>query len=213
MPFKPENCQDILAQLPDYLEGSTDSGRSETIRQHLQCCGDCRSLVEELQTISAGLAKLPLAAPPASLREKIRQRAFAEGLLHSARKPAWNNLPVWLAAALILCVTGLTWFYRTFPDPPLSPEAQIMADLREAKDLYHSAARRLEECSMAKAAGMEPATKRIFEENLALVNSALRHSEAMLKTNEADPRAWGFLLTAYQKKIDFLQLFLRPDIR
>jgi anti-sigma factor (TIGR02949 family) len=67
-------CDEVLARLSDYLDGTLDGATAEGLREHMATCGNCRIV---LDTTHSTIALLRRAATPA-LPERSRQRLLQQ---------------------------------------------------------------------------------------------------------------------------------------
>lgn len=91
-------CEDYRSRLPEYWEGMLEEEEKVGLEMHLSSCAGCRSEAESLGGIWHGLARIPLAQPPAGMRRRFYDRldAFQQGLLESpaaagGAAPGWRE--------------------------------------------------------------------------------------------------------------------------
>jgi len=111
------NCEDLNEALVDLVDGRLDGAAQRSVERHLEGCGNCRALVEDLRSIRAAAFMLDRREPKAETWSKVRTAIAAEPAprgrlldMGRGRNGGSVNWPVWLgaAAALILAtVIGL----------------------------------------------------------------------------------------------------------
>src|SRR5436309_15354497 len=66
------NCEEVRAQLPDYVQGTLPCIEAAAVRRHLRGCSGCRS---EAATLDEGVALFASSAhqtePPSELRDRV----------------------------------------------------------------------------------------------------------------------------------------------
>jgi hypothetical protein len=203
--------------LSDYVDGLLSPPDSEMVEAHLARCTGCREVADDLRRLSAELADLPFHRPPGDLKQRIQLRARAQGLL-AERRPFWlrpvAGWAVAAAACLLLAVIllpGIGGSPAPSPDPS-TEMTNIYHDLRNAENLYLSAIDRMDQLAAHKLDQMPPEMRQTFETNLALINQTLAESRTYVLENNQNPRAWEYLLAAYQKKVEFLSLIIETDL-
>ena len=103
-------CENVRAQLPDFVLGSSESRDDLDIRRHLRGCAACR---RELDALREGLgifaSTLERSAPP-ELRDRVMDVLSEEwteaGVPSRSREPASRGWRIALAASLALAVVA-----------------------------------------------------------------------------------------------------------
>ena len=106
-------CEAFDAALPDYLEGTLDDARRDSVEQHLGECVRCASLLRDIENISKEAAAMPDLVPSRDLWQGIEARIAAPVIPLAARPERQRRLvPAWMgvaAAALIVSTAGITY--------------------------------------------------------------------------------------------------------
>lgn len=109
-PQKPDECRQLEALLPPFVDGEATAADGSRIEAHLARCAECRESVRAQREVRALLVsrRASLSEPaPAGLEGRVRQ------LAHPAPAAAgWRSRvsPLAAAAALVLALTGgLYW--------------------------------------------------------------------------------------------------------
>src|SRR5687767_10541934 len=109
-------CEDLNPALVDLVDGRLDGAGQRDVERHLEGCGNCRALVEDLRTIRAAAFMLDRREPKAETWSRVQAAIAAEPapkgrLLDMGSRrlggSGRTNWAVWLgaAAALILATT------------------------------------------------------------------------------------------------------------
>ena len=209
-----DECQEAQNLLTEYIDDHLDHITAASVYQHLRQCQICREIHQDITLLTQDLNQLPDPAPPPDLKSIIQERARQEGLLSPVRKsrptPTWH----WLAAvAAVFVVAILTWQLLP-PQQPVQTQNEVAAiyqDLEQAESLYLKAIGRMSLLAQDRLILMPEETRQTFESSLQLIDSTIAQSRTYLLENRRDPRAWEYLLAAYQKKVEFLGLIMDTD--
>jgi predicted anti-sigma-YlaC factor YlaD len=76
------SCEDVVAVLQDYFEGSLEPKLAAIIERHLENCPDCEAFARTYATVVRLTGELPVEEIPAELRARVRRalhERFASG--------------------------------------------------------------------------------------------------------------------------------------
>jgi hypothetical protein len=99
------------------IDGIVTPAEREAVQAHLRVCKPCRTLLEDLQRLSAASASEAVPPPPSDLAARIRWRlqSLEAGRMEQPRRPShrrWlSPLPLSAAAGLVLAFVAL-WMLR-----------------------------------------------------------------------------------------------------
>ncbi len=100
------SCQQVIAQLSDYMDGACGPAEARAVRQHVSECGRCCQELEQLQRDQEALRALPRLHVPSEVGLRLRVRISQE--LHRNLSVRWQ---VWLdntvRPLLIPSITGV----------------------------------------------------------------------------------------------------------
>jgi anti-sigma factor RsiW len=88
------NCKSTQRYLPGYLDGAIPSRDHAAVREHIELCGDCRSLLESYRRLVVSLANVEHVLPPADLAARIRVSASKAQSPWQALGRMWSRLTV-----------------------------------------------------------------------------------------------------------------------
>jgi hypothetical protein len=71
-------CHEVEQYLSDYLEDRLVSARRHEVESHLESCGNCQLLLEDLKTVMAWCESFPELTPPSSLVDRIIGRTSGQ---------------------------------------------------------------------------------------------------------------------------------------
>jgi hypothetical protein len=206
-------CENVRERLDDYVDGELPSPELHEVELHLSSCASCREEERALRSLLAQAAALPKAVrPPRELWPGIA--AQIEGgrrvLGFPPRAAFWGTLAA--AAALIV------GFVILRPGPPAAPGASpspaFIAEspgrgLSEAEAEYERATQALLAALEERRDRLAPETLKGVEQNLAVIDEALREVRAALATDPRNLELTRMLAATHRKKVDVLQRVMR----
>jgi len=215
------NCELYDDVLDDYVDGARPSNRPgaadarlAAFEFHLGRCARCQALVADFTSIRRTAAALDEHLPPPRLWAQIASSIESESEqrhLWWKRSPASASaawVPVAVAAALALAIGGTSWFVgRPAPgtSPPVGSLQPADPDVTAAEEHYEQAIAGLQQIADAQNSGLDPATRAVLRQNLAVIDRAISESRAALATEPASALAQDSLLDALDTKVALLQ--------
>ena len=220
----------ILELLDDYVGGELAPREERDVRRHLMQCESCRAEELVLRTLLDEAAALPEEiAPPRDLWKDIAPRLESrapvperEEEVRIGRKV--RPLPWWMLAAasiaLVVTTSLLTLRFSGGADdartPVLAaeqaaPPAQAggppsaLAAFRPAEQEYERAIRDLQTALETRRSELAPQTVATLEQNLRIIDQAIRESRAALAADPNRPELTRMLSDAYDAKLDVLR--------
>ena len=94
------NCDEVLRDLSDYLDGTLEPVRSAALKQHFVECSRCRSVVEGIRNVIALYGDERMQAVPFGYEQRLHRRI--EGTMHHANGSFFGWLVAAAATVLIL---------------------------------------------------------------------------------------------------------------
>ena len=220
------NCEDLNEALVDLVDGRLDGAGQRTVERHLEGCGNCRALVEDLRSIRAAAFMLDRREPKAETWSKVKAAIAAEPaprgrLLDMGRGRRGVNWPVWLgaAAALILAtVIGLLPLMNR-PQPAHNDTAQgaggdpapevtvesVTAEFEAAEKHYQKAIDDLQTIANKDTGELDPQVAAVLQKNLTVIDQAITESRAALRSQPSSANAQSGLFDALRSKVAVLQ--------
>ena len=216
--------------LSDYLDGEISSGEGLELEAHLEECGTCSGLLRELKEIQNQARSLPDQVPERDLWPEISQ-AIREVPsedpqvieLHpwAARRPPQSGKPGFrlsygqaLAAGLALAmfsgILGAAVSARpqhSVPEVASAPAPWIELVRTASPGLAEVAGEvaQLEELISQHRDRLDPATARILEKNLGVIDQAIRESVMALRSDPENVFLEAHLARSVQAKGEYLR--------
>ena len=170
---------------------------------HLGGCASCRERLERVRALVRDAGALPReVAPPPEVWETIRTAVRAR----SRRRP-WLRLAALAAAAVVVLAVGLQLAsgpgrsakIHSAPPPP-TPTALLAVDRN-----YQPSIAELRRTLDQQRGTLSPATVRVLERSMAVIDTAIAEARAALAADPANELLSGILSAQYEHKVDLLQ--------
>ncbi len=196
-----------LSQVDDYIDGLLTPEEASAFEAHRAHCAACQQALTAAQDLADLVGQLPEAIAPG--------RDLWGGIEARLAPPSRSRLP-WarlaLAAAVLIAATigATTWFLQPAPPPLLASQGtDPVQPLPEAPDWEHQ----MEEATAALSAvlaerrdDLDPEAVRIVEENLAVIDAAIRECHQALGADPDNAHLNAALLASWRRKVDLLEL-------
>lgn len=206
-------------ELQSWLDGALPDDDAAGVAGHVAGCEPCAREAARIRGLLAALRAVPRGlAPPEDVGEAARRRALEAGIVPiEARAGREPRRRVGLAAAAIgLLLIGAAAGALLAPDGERVAPAPAGADpaaavLRPMAADYDRAASELAAALEARRGELDPATVRIVEENLRVVDAAIREAREALAADPANPVLRELVVAGYEQKLDLLRRATRPS--
>jgi len=212
------SCDEARRWLDDLVDGELGEALELELRAHLQACPECRCEAHRRRELLGAVASLPREIQPSrDLWPGIASRLCAQPAGPTReRRPRWQ---VWsgLVAAGVLLVTGTVLVTTRLMDlraqntavhpgtPAGIAPAVITTGLEVPNAELERAASSLRTALESRRSQLSPATLKVVDENLAIIDAALGRLQTAVREDPGN-RALVTLLTAtWARKIDLLQ--------
>lgn len=208
-------CEELRGVLDDFLDGEVSAAARSEIAEHLEGCSECRREAEALRRLIAGAAALPRAIEPgADLWPAIAARITGDSAGRGWSPKAWRQLVLPLAAALALVVSGVVAVRSIGRDRqaampegtgPVTAAAVGDPDVAVLSARYRQAREELRAVFAARRDRLSPATVKVVEENLAVIDRAVAQITTALATDPGNRELSRLLLATYENEVDLLR--------
>jgi Putative zinc-finger len=206
-------------RLSDYLDGELTDSEQREVASHVAECEECARLVEELQAVVTAARQLTDAGPQRDLWTGIAGRIAVQPIAQPSAG-GWRysfSLPQLAAASVLIAVLSGWAALRVLPnrsgaeDPAaaaattesLPPADAVPASFDDAE--YDTAVADLESALQQGRATLDPATITVLEENLAIIDAAVREARQALVEDPGNGFLSGYLVETRRRKLDFLR--------
>ncbi len=205
--------------LSDFAEARLEGTGRSAVEDHLAACAACRNEVEWIRTLRAEARALPEEVAPANdLWPGIRGRIEAPERIRTVRFPV-----AWLAAAAVLLVAlssaltlqlartgpGLPGTAANVPGAPAEAPARFASLGEEAvttlEEAWAPTLRELEAALVRNRDQLRPETLQVLEENLRIIDQAIRDAREALAADPASAGAARALNGMYETRAHVLR--------
>jgi anti-sigma factor RsiW len=216
-------------RLSEYLDGELPVGERVALESHLQTCGECAGILDDLRRVVRRAQTLDQRPPRHDLWPGIASRIGAtsagrEDVIdlgtkrHSWRR--WSfSLPQLAAAgiALMLLSGGSVWLLRepapapaTIGRSPVAPDAATPGAVNvvakpTASQSYAAAVADLERVLAEGRSQLDSTTIRVIEQNLAAIDRAIAQAQRALEADPANLYLNSHLAETMRRKLDLLR--------
>jgi hypothetical protein len=210
-------CEKVLGLLNDYADGELSAEETRAAQEHLASCAGCRAALDEIHTLLAQAASLPSAIEPSrDLWEGIESRIRTGSPQTAPAPPSRRQIvPHWaaVAAVFLAVVAGGSWFLLRRPAesptssvrPAISPPSVQSAGLREIEAGYAPARGDLLRLIQERKGLLTPETRAVIDENLALVDQALRNIRGALEKDPSNKVLMDLLRNTYRQEQEMMR--------
>ena len=205
-------------QLNDYVDELLSEPERAQLDAHVADCAECRAELAALRNVLADVHALPPGVRPARDLLPGIHAALAAG--KATPIDTWRTRSLWsarvpLAAAAILLVVASVVVTRfldqrgpagsAYTPQPNGSSVLVSQQVNELETRYEGAIAELQQMIDAQRAQLSPATVRVLEENLRVIDRAIRESRAALQADPANEMVNEMLWSAYEKKLELLR--------
>jgi anti-sigma factor RsiW len=212
-------------QLSDYLDAELSDQEQRAVAAHVAECADCARTLDELRAVVERARALKAIEPSAELWNGIAERitsaeaARPAGGLVGARRRFSFTWPELVAASLLLVlVSGWAALRLTIDRPaPRSADLEVRPNATESvarPDVvpasfddteYDAAVADLQRALQSGRGQLDPATVKVVQENLAIIDQAVDEARRALAQDPANADLGGYLLETRRRKLDLLR--------
>ncbi len=108
-----ETCSPFIENIPAYALGALNGEETRALQSHLQTCASCQAELEAYAAVTQGLLlSIPLQAPPAALRSRLRDRLPSRQ--SGPQKAPWPHFTWSASAATLAAILVLLVFLNVF---------------------------------------------------------------------------------------------------
>jgi len=212
-------CAETEARLDDYEDGLLSEAELQEVELHLSGCSSCRAEAERLHALVLRAAAAPKQMRPLSdLWPGIKERILLEGSREDERQRSRPWITPTLAAAAAVLIALVSIFVRRPPDTGegvLQGHVKTAAaggpsdQVREAEADYLRATSQLTDALNARRGSLQPSTQASLDENLRVIDDALKQVRSALEKDPGNPQLARLLASTHQKKLDLLLRLLK----
>ncbi len=209
-------------RLSEYVDGELDAAERAALDVHLQVCPACARTLTELRAVLERAGELEVPPPAEDLWPGIAARLPAPER-HVVAPAAWRGrgrpagprrwsftLPQLAGAAAVLVLLSSLGVWAALtrrPAPAVGPgpAAETVVPAAFETTRYDAAIAELEQVLRDHRGELDPATVRVIEQNLRIVDQATAQARQALAADPASPYLNGHLATQLKRKLTLLR--------
>ena len=219
----------VIERLDEWATGDLPASERAEVDLHLAGCAECRAEAEALRTLLAEVDALPAEIlPERDLWAGIASRLEPRGepvteVVPVARRRTFAPRWAMQAAARIALMVGTSVITRQivmspadspqsgkeiYPEPGgtgQKPQTVLAAWEEGGQPQYETAIAELETVLERNRGRLAPETVRTIEQNLAIIDEAIRQAREALRRDPNSPEVAEMLSEAYDQKLNVLQ--------
>lgn len=218
--------------LSEYLDGHLDPADRREVERHLETCGECRGVLEDLEAVVVQAQGLrdrepsqdlwPSIATALAPRGTAREQGAREVIrldehrsMKASPRPSYVRvtMPQLAAASLVLMMASGAgaWMLRpalgdeaaaTFASPSL---VRMAAQGDGLVSPYADEVAALQEALSRLAGVLAPSTVRIIQKNLIIIDQAIEESAEALRSDPNDEFLRDYLDQVFRRKVEYLR--------
>ncbi|MBT5221168.1 MAG: zf-HC2 domain-containing protein [Woeseia sp.] len=145
------NCNQTPEQLDEYLDGALPTDDQVLFEAHLEQCAECRSVVEESQTLRSRLAQygeMTMPIPDAGFYARALAKAAQSGLRKQRNRWVMTGFSGAIAATLMIWMVSSVFFAAPQMDQPTVPSVTMALEAPQTFNLVFSSSEALTDASM-----------------------------------------------------------------
>ena len=210
-------CNEFRKQLDAWMDGE----HSPEARAHVRECGQCRSLVEDMDAIrqTAGVWAAEEVDPPARIWVSLRAQLEQEGLIRDEAPEGEPSLAAsprgWfagiftavprpaLAGAYLLALIAVS-VALTGPSAKQLNESRWISGTQDSTGMLDARLQTAERDSVSAMAESDPVVTASLHDNLAIVDNYIALCEKSVREEPESEIARDYLYDAYEQKADLL---------
>jgi anti-sigma factor RsiW len=217
-------------RLSDYLDGELSDHEHRSVAAHVAGCVECSQALHELRAVVERARTLVPAEPPADLWKAVADRIVVENegpiaTLGTRRRFSFTWPELIAASVLLVLVSGWAALRMNTPSSadlqvrrPDSADLQVRqpgnADIQAGPDVvpasvddieYDAAVADLQRALQSGRGQLDPATVKIVEQNLAIIDQAVDDARRALAQDPANADLSGYLQETKRRKLDLLR--------
>lgn len=210
------NCQQVRECLDDFVDGCLSPEGHAHIEEHVSSCTACRRELDALRSLLQQTTELRPGIEPgrelwAEIEARLRRRTDASRV----RKRRWLVYPLvtGLAAAAVLLIAVSPYFFRSVSKTEsalgtqeTAKDGDLSEEVRKADEEYARAREELMNVLKLREGDLAPETRRVFEENLLVIDGAVAEIRAALEQDPENARLVHMLAATHNRGLKLMAL-------
>lgn len=209
-------CAKAQRLISDHIDRLLNRRKTQALEQHLKECSACGELLNEMRMIAGGAKVMKSVLPSENLwsgiESEIRKNTRKSPLWWSRireffRFSFYSRELAFSGSGLLAGLVLMTLFYygTSFIQTDRSIPEQVGSNqFQEVDRHYQLAIEALNQAISEQNVELSPELAAVFEENLEIIDDAIRSFRTAMNEYPEDQEANEYLLICYRKKLELL---------
>jgi predicted anti-sigma-YlaC factor YlaD len=209
-------CAKAQRLISDQIDRLLNGRETQALEQHLKECPACTELLNDMQMITGEAKSMEAVLPSENLWAGIESQIHKNDRKSRSRPSGmrWSFLFSLYSRELAFSVCGflaglvlMTLFYYGTPfiQNDRSIPGQVASNqFKDVERQYQLAIEALNQAISEQNVKLSPELAAVFEENLRIIDDAIRSSRTAMNEYPEDQEANEYLLICYRKKLELL---------
>ena len=209
-------CTKAQRLISDHTDKLLNGRQTQALEQHLKECPACTQLLNEMQMIAGEAKKMESVLPSENLWARIesqipkngrKSRSWPSGIGRFFRFSLYSRELAFSGSGFLGGLVLMTLFYYGTPfirNDGSIPGQVASNQFKEVDRQYQLAIEALNQAISEQNVELSPDLAAVFEENLEIIDDAIRSSRIAMNEYSEDQEANEYLLICYRKKLELL---------
>ena len=209
-------CAKAHRLISNHIDKLLNGRQTQALEQHLKECPACTELLDDMQRIARGAKDMESVMPSENLWAGIesqipkndwKSRSWPSRTRWSFRFSLYSRELAFSVSGLLAGLVLMTLFYygTPFKQNDKSIPGQVTSNqFKEVERHYQLAIEALNQAISEQNVELSPELAAVFEENLEIIDDAIRSFRTAMNEYPEDQEANEYLLICYRKKLELL---------
>ncbi len=209
-------CAKAQRLISDHIDKLLNGRQTQVLEQHLKECPACTELLNGMRMIAGEAKNMEAVLPSENLWAGIenqihkndrKSRSRPSGMRWSFRFSLYSRELAFSVSGFLAGLVLMTLFYYGIPfiQKDKSIPGQVASNqFKEVERHYQLAIEDLNQAISEQNVELSPELAAVFEENLEIIDDAIRSFRTAMNEHPEDQEANEYLLICYRKKLELL---------
>ncbi len=210
-------CTKAQRLISDHIDKLLNGRQTQALEQHLKDCPACTELLNDMQMIAGEAKNMESVLPSENLWAGIenqipkndrKSRSWPSGIRWSFRFSLYSRELAFSVSGFLagLVLTTLFYYGTPFIQNDRSIPGQVASNqFKEVERQYQLAIEALNQAISEQNVELSPELAAVFEENLEIIDDAIRSFRTAMNEYPEDQGVDEYLLICYRKKLELLE--------
>jgi predicted anti-sigma-YlaC factor YlaD len=209
-------CAKAQRLISDHIDKLLDGGQTQALERHLKACTACTELLNDMQMIAGEAKDMASVLPSENLWAGIKNQILKNDRKSRSRQSEirwlfrfslYSRELAFSASGFLAGLVLMTLFYYGTPfiqNDRRIPGRVASNQFKEVERHYQLAIEVLNQAISKQNVELGPELATVFEENLEIIDDAIRSFRTAMNEYPEDQEANEYLLICYRKKLELL---------